>query len=470
MPTVAHDTETTDLIETTSGGMAASKHDTWVMFTFLFSAICLIGATVALGLGWQAVDDARRTVAAGAGTGPVQPAMTMVHLTEFAITPKTIEVPQGSTLKVMNGGTMVHNLEIKGSTLKTEDVASGGTANLKLGSLAPGTYTMFCAIPGHEGAGMKGTLTVAAGTGGSGDTASATTPTTAMSTADFNTMMAKTVKEFPAKTAGLGAQVLAPTILPDGTKHFELTAEVVQWEKAAGDFVEAWTYNGVVPGPTMHVNPGDKVEVVLHNSLPEPTVIHFHGIQLPNAMDGVPDITQPAVDPGQTFTYHWTAQPTPAVGMYHSHDNAVKQVANGLAGAFLIGEQPVPAGVNVSQELIMMLNDAGTIGLTLNGKSFPATAPIVTKLGDWVEVHYMNEGQSIHPMHLHGIPQLVIAKDGFALDRPEMQDTVTVAPGERYTVLVHATVPGVWAWHCHILSHAENETGMFGMVTALIVA
>jgi FtsP/CotA-like multicopper oxidase with cupredoxin domain len=154
--------------------------------------------------------------------------------------------------------------------------------------------------------------------------------------------------------------------------------------------------------------------------------------------------------------------------MYHSHQDAVKQVPNGLAGAFLVGDEPVPAGIAVAQQQIMMLNDAGTIGLALNGKSFPATAPFAAKLGDWIEVHYMNEGQMIHPMHLHGLAQRVIAKDGYPI-QPYDADTIVVAPGERYTVLVHADNPGVWAWHCHILSHAEDATGMMGMVTALIV-
>ena len=81
----------------------------------------------------------------------------------------------------------------------------------------------------------------------------------------------------------------------------------------------------------------------------------------------------------------------------------------------------------------------------------------------------MNEGTQIHPMHLHGMPQLVIAKDGYPLANPSIEDTVTVAPGERYTVLVTPPSPGTWVWHCHILPHAENDNGMFGMVTALVV-
>ena len=292
---------------------------------------------------------------------------------------------------------------------------------------------------------------------------------TNVGTADqMDASMAVATKAFPAKTEGLGGQLLQPAIQPDGTKQYELTAKVTPWEVSVGHVVQAWTYNGTVPGPTIHVNIGDKVRVILHNRLPESTVIHFHGLILPNAMDGVPDITQPPVKPGADFNYEFNAK-GPAVGMYHSHHDAAKQVPNGLVGAFLVGEEPLPNNVQPTQELPFVLNDAGVIGLSINGKSFPATAPYVARLGDWILVHYFNEGFQIHPMHLHGIPQLVVAKDGYALPAPYLADTVLVAPGERYSVLIHADQPGAWAWHCHILTHAESATGMFGMVTALIV-
>jgi FtsP/CotA-like multicopper oxidase with cupredoxin domain len=190
-------------------------------------------------------------------------------------------------------------------------------------------------------------------------------------------------------------------------------AAVVDWEVSPGTHVQAWAYNGTVPGPTIQVDPGDHVKVVLDNELPQSTAIHFHGITVPNAMDGVPDVTQPPVKPGQTFTYDFVAAPHAEVGMYHSHHHAEHQVPDGLMGAFIVGSEPLPAGVTLTQQVPMVLNDAGVIGLTLNGKSFPATAPVVAKLGDWVEIQYMNEGLQIHPMHLHGLPQLVIAKDGF---------------------------------------------------------
>ena len=116
----------------------------------------------------------------------------------------------------------------------------------------------------------------------------------------------------------------------------------------------------------------------------------------------------------------------------------------------------------------MILND-GAHGYTVNGKGFPATEPISVKKGQRVRVRFMNEGMMIHPMHLHGMPMQVIAKDGWKQPAPWMCDTLNIGPGERWDVLIEATELGVWAFHCHILPHAETPHGMFGMVTALIV-
>ncbi len=126
---------------------------------------------------------------------------------------------------------------------------------------------------------------------------------------------------------------------------------------------------------------------------------------------------------------------------------------------------PVKCGVGS----LHLYSDDSDEWLALNGKAFPETAPIGAKPGDWILIHYYNEGLVGHPMHLHRQPQLVIAKDGFPLDSPYQMDTLWVGPGERYSVLVHATEPGVWAFHCHILNHAENDQGLFGMVTAMVV-
>lgn len=294
--------------------------------------------------------------------------------------------------------------------------------------------------------------------------------TVAMTPGQMDAVMAAQMKSFPVTTSGAGGQVMQPKVLADGTKEFDVTAAVGSWQVDATHTVQAWLYNGTFPGPTIHVNVGDHVRFVLTNDLPESTAIHFHGIQgIPNSMDGVPGVTQDPIEPGQTYTYNFT--PTAVgVGMYHSHDDTLKQLTDGLMGAFLVGNEPVPASVRVSQTVPFVLEDSGPIGMSFNGKSFPATAPVVAHVGDWIEVNYFNAGQMIHPIHLHGPGQLVIAKDGYPLANPEMEDTITIAPGERYTVLIHPDLPGVWVWHCHILAHAELSDGlMYGMVTALVV-
>ena len=436
------------------------------MGAWVFSLVALLLGLAALVVAGQALtrsDDAKSI--ANASTG------TQVTLKEFSIDPSTSAVDDGGSLTVKNDGTVAHNLAIKGTDLKTADISPGQSASLDVSALKAGMYTAYCQIPGHEAAGMTAMLHVGLG----GATAAASSAETKAQNDQQDAIMKQPVDAYKKQltdgpnTAGVGAQVMAPKVLPDGTKEFDLTAAITDWEVSPGNTVKAWTYNGTVPGPTIKVDPGDHVRVVLDNQLPQSTAIHFHGITVPNAMDGVPDVTQPPVKPGETFTYDFVAATHAEVGMYHSHHHAEHQVPDGLMGAFIVGSEPLPAGITPTQEVPMVLNDAGVIGLTLNGKSFPATAPVIAKQGEWVEVHYMNEGLQIHPMHLHGLPQLVVAKDGFPTPAPYQVDTLDVAPGERYTVLVHATDVGVWAWHCHILSHAESDKGMFGMVTTFIV-
>ena len=454
-----------------------SRRDGPLLVIAAVAVVALLASMVAVGFGLRAVDEAKDGVATtpDSATTSSAPLTAKVTLTEMAIEPATLEVAPGGTLEVTNGGSVVHNLAVEGEDLRTEMLDSHGTGQLDVSGLAPGAYTLYCEVAGHREAGMHATLTVAKATSTAANVSSGAPAThgsgaaAELSADEMDELMSRATKAFPASTEGKGAQLLAPTVLADGTKQFEVTTSIVQWEVEPGRKVEAWAYNGTVPGPTIKVEPGDKVKVILRNDLPESTVIHFHGIDLPNALDGVPDITQPPVKPGASYTYEFTAQSTPAVAMYHSHHNAAKQVANGLAGAFLVGSLPVPAGVEVEQEYVMMLNDAGNIGYSLNGKSFPATEPLAAAQGEWILVHYMNEGVMSHPMHLHGLAQSVIAKDGFPLAQPSKEDTVMVGPGERFSVLVQASAIGTWAWHCHILPHAEREDGMFGMVTALIV-
>jgi manganese oxidase len=294
------------------------------------------------------------------------------------------------------------------------------------------------------------------------------TPAGTRAAADaMDAMHEKGVKAFPAKTEGKGNQLLAPR-LENGVKVYELTAAELEWETEPGKKVKAWAYNGQVPGPQIRVTEGDRVRVVLKNQLSESTAVHFHGVLVPNDQDGVPFITQPPVKPGESYTYEFVA-PNAGSHMYHSHHNAAKQVGLGLLGAFIIEpKRKRRIEQNVALDYVMILND-GMHGYTINGKGFPATEPVVAKLGQKVRIRFMNEGMMIHPMHLHGMPMTVIDKDGWPQPAPWKCDTLNIAPGERWDVIVECDNPGVWAFHCHILPHAESEHGMFGMVTALIV-
>jgi FtsP/CotA-like multicopper oxidase with cupredoxin domain len=277
------------------------------------------------------------------------------------------------------------------------------------------------------------------------------------------------VKSFPAPTAGLGGQPLEFTMDGD-VKVFEITCKVVDWEVTPGKLVEAWTYNGVTPGPEIRVTEGDKVRFLVTNELPQSTAIHWHGLIVPNDQDGVPFITQPPIKPGQTYTYEFQIREgNTGSHMYHSHHNAAFQVTKGLLGAFIVEPKDRSKLPAYDREYTMVLNDGPIGGFSINGKGFPATHPVVAKKGERVLIRYMNEGLMIHPMHLHGMPMTVVAQDGYPVPQPYMCDTLNIAPGQRFDTIGEATEPGVWAFHCHILSHAESEHGMFGMVTAMIV-
>jgi FtsP/CotA-like multicopper oxidase with cupredoxin domain len=291
-------------------------------------------------------------------------------------------------------------------------------------------------------------------------------PTPAQRADEMDRMHEAGIKAFPAPTEGKGNVLLEPR-LDGGVKVFELTASKIQWEVEKGRKVEAWAYNGMIPGPQIRVRQGDRVRVTLKNELDESTSIHFHGIELPNDQDGVPFITQPPIKPGTSFTYEFVV-PNSGSNMYHSHHNSAKQVGLGLLGAFIVEPRQPRAIERADVDYVMILND-GVHGYTFNGKSFPATEPLKAKRGQTVRIRFMNEGMMIHPMHLHGMHMTVIAKDGWPQPAPWKCDTLNVAPGERWDVIVKCTNPGVWAFHCHILPHAESEHGMFGMVTALIV-
>ena len=276
----------------------------------------------------------------------------------------------------------------------------------------------------------------------------------------------------PDAAVPAGAQPL-DYVLDGDTKVFTLTAEVVQWPIMEGVTMTAYTYNGMVPGPLLRVTEGEKVRVVLQNQLPEATSIHWHGVMVPNSMDGVAGLTQSAVQPGETFTYEFVAKPAGSF-MYHSHTAGDKQVALGLYAPIIIDPaQPESAAPDV--DVVMMLSEARVVdGQTyaampmagaepnyflINGKAFPATETIAVKKGDRVRIRFMGIGQLVHPMHLHGMPFKIVATDGYPVPEAAQltKDTVLVAPGERYDVEFVASEPGQWMLHCHILHHTTND-------------
>ena len=453
----------------------SSKNKSLVDGNALFSLVMLavIAMVVSIGaIGIVSIAKSKGTGGASAsGTTTVQ-----VTLSEFKVTLSPSSVPAGNViLNIHNAGSAEHNLAAKALSKRVPNIPVGGNATLDLGAISS-PVELICEVAGHESSGMKATL----GIGAASMDNMASGSETQMTNEEMDAAMAAIAKRFPEKTSVTGGQELAPKILADGTKEFDLTAKIVDWQVDAETTVKAWTYNGQVPGPQLRANVGDKVKIVLKNDLPESTSMHLHGIRVPNSMDGVDPLTQDVIKPGATFIYEFTAT-EPAIGMYHSHHNGQVQIPNGLAGSFIISDwkelvmnkfasKIKDANNKIEQEVVMVLNDAGTIGLSLNGKSFPATAPYTMKVGETMLVQSYNEGLMTHPMHLHQPRGLVVAKDGKLLDSPFYMDTLNVAPGERWTVAYTATDKGAWAWHCHILNHAETPQGMKYMVTAVIVS
>lgn len=278
-------------------------------------------------------------------------------------------------------------------------------------------------------------------------------------------------------TAPLAVQTIGGQLLPyrleNGVKVFELTAQMVRWPILEEALVTAMTYNGTVPGPMIKVTEGDRVKVVFTNQLEEPTTIHWHGIEVPNAMDGVPGITQAPILPGETFTYEFVAKPA-GTFIYHSHYESDRQVSAGLYGPFIIEprspQRPQPdvdVTLMLSEWLIrdgvtypaMPMSGMEPNYFTINGKAYPNTETLHVKVGQSVRLRLIGIGQFIHPMHLHGFPFKVTAMDGHPI--PEMaqptMDTLSVAPGQRFDIEFTPTEPGRWMFHCHILHHTTNN-------------
>ncbi len=262
---------------------------------------------------------------------------------------------------------------------------------------------------------------------------------------------------------------LKPTV-EAGVKVFNMTIDKLDQKidelKAP---VAALGYNKQWPGPTIRVTEGDKLKVTFKNNMDETTGVHFHGVEFDDFFqDGIPFVTQKPIAPGESYTYEFTAN-RPGSLMYHSHHNATDQVGRGLLGAFIVDPKTPTAEDKFDREYIWVSNDT-LGGFTINGHGFPAVVPVLAAQGETVRIRFMNEGIMMHPWHSHGYKMRVVARDGYPLGTAAFDcDTLGVNPGERYDVNIKADRPGVWAFHCHILPHVESLTGMFGMVSTLIV-
>jgi hypothetical protein len=279
-----------------------------------------------------------------------------------------------------------------------------------------------------------------------------------------------------ASKGGVGflpVQTLDIPTLPyemDGeVKVFRLVAEPVKMEVLPGKFFDVWGYNGRVPGPTIEVVEGDRVRILFENRLPEPTTVHWHGLEVPIEMDGVPAISQPNLEPGGKFTYEFTLHQH---GTFFYHSHGAMQEMLGMLGMFIIHpREPYRPRVDkdygiVLQEWAVLPNNTipNTLSmefnwLTFNGKAGPAATPMLVKLGERVRIRIVNIGMDHHPIHLHGMQFALTGTEGGRI--PEAlwypQNTVLVGVAQARVIEFDAKYPGDWMLHCHLPHHMMNQ-------------
>jgi manganese oxidase len=275
-----------------------------------------------------------------------------------------------------------------------------------------------------------------------------------------------------------------PVITPNGTslpwrmeggvKVFHLIAEQVKREFAPGLIVDAWGYNGSTPGPTIEAFEGDRVRLLVTNRLPEGTSVHWHGVLLPNGMDGVSGLTQPKIRPGETYAYEFTLRQSGTL-MYHPHFDEMTQMALGMMGFFII--HPRDANIRrVDRDFAIFAHEwfvkPGTTRpdpsvmldfnlFTFNSKVFPATDQLIIRKGDRVRLRLANLSMNSHPLHIHGHKMEVTGTDAGALQRSAWwpETTINVPVGTTRDVEFVADNPGDWVFHCHKAHHTMNQMG-----------
>jgi manganese oxidase len=257
-------------------------------------------------------------------------------------------------------------------------------------------------------------------------------------------------------------------------KEFHLVAEPVTREFAPGMKAYLWGYNGQSPGPTIEAVEGDKVRIFVTNRLPEHTTVHWHGMLLPNGMDGVGGLTQPHIDPGKTFVYEFELKRSGSF-MYHPHSDEMVQMAMGMMGMFVVHPRD-PKLHRVDRDFVFVMSsyliDPGTYlpkvaemtdfnMWTWNARVFPGIDPLPVRLGDRVRVRIGNLTMTNHPIHLHGHSFAVTCTDGgWIPESARWPETTTDVPvGAIRAFEVVADAPGDWAFHCHKSHHTMNAMG-----------
>ncbi len=266
-----------------------------------------------------------------------------------------------------------------------------------------------------------------------------------------------------------------PFRVENGVKVFDLTTSVIRWAILPNVLVDAYAYNNQIPGPRIHIRQGDRVRINVHNGLPDETTVHWHGLILPNKMDGPAKITQPPIEPGGSYTYEFTAVQH-GTYFYHPHANPDRTQALGLYGALIIDPSNPADEVPADHDYVVQLQEwlfregltypsmpmdgAQPNYFTINGRAYPSTDIVHMKVGETLKVRFVGTNNGfIHPMHIHGGPFQVVARDGETLapSARYLADTVNVAPGQRYDVIWTAREPGNWLIHCHIPHHTTNN-------------
>src|SRR5579864_6251917 len=260
-----------------------------------------------------------------------------------------------------------------------------------------------------------------------------------------------------------------PFTIDNSVKVFHLTAEPVKQMIVPGRTFDLWGFNGSAPGPTIQANEGDRVRIVFHNRLPEPTGIHWHGLELPIEMDGVPGIGQKPVMPGESFVYEFSLDQN-GTFFYHSHMSMQEMV--GMLGGFIIHPRTAYSPA-VEKDYLIALQEYAVLPnstipdsmkmefnwLTFNGKAGPASTPLMIRQGERVRIRIINLGMDHHPIHLHGFTFWETGREGAR--QPEAiwprGNTTLVGVAQARDIEFIADRTGDWMFHCHLPHHMMNQ-------------